>query len=235
MNLRPLWITAYNDAFKPIAEGHFLDSFHSLGLAKDFDLVVHRPESDYGTFATDVFRSSYAAELGRVIEVLQDNVDRLVVWTDADMRWYKNPIADIHRLWQQGDILCSMDSPPGVEPRDCCTGIQFFNVTPKLLEFYRFWRSLNEDPKYNVGHSHAQVSFNDALVKFRIVRATALPNTYWTHGLVGQRVWDGRNLDDLPDPPEDLVVHHANYTIGVSNKVRLLEEMQRRVRERKVL
>jgi hypothetical protein len=60
-----------------------------------------------------------------------------------------------------------------------------------------------------------------------------LPRRYWTIGLESTYVWDGKDVKDILGPPQDIVLHHGNYTVGVARKKALLDEVKRRVYLRK--
>ena len=52
-------------------------------------------------------------------------------------------------------------------------------------------------------------------------------NKYWTVGFsTGGIVWTGQDIVF----PDEIIVHHANFTIGVNNKI----ELMNKVREKKI-
>lgn len=217
---RPLWITAYDENFVTPYKQHFLASFGALELYKDFELQVNVIETEYGTYGEKQYRNSYAKELDRVIRVLETNRDRIVVWSDVDVRMYRNPLPDIMDMFGSSQIACQMDSPTVY-----CTGFQFFWNCQRIINFFREWQQLDNSKEW----VSAQDSFNEQL-KISGLAARALPERYWTTGVSGkQEVWDGVDVADLPDPPKDIVLHHGNFTIGLNNKMRMLNEIHRRV------
>jgi hypothetical protein len=214
-----------------MAERHFLDSWKSLKLDESFDFVCVDVKEEYGTFGEKKFNESYNKEIEAMWQLLMKYRDRFVVWSDVDMRIYKNPLPDLLGRWDGANLWTSMDSPVGVEPADHCTGFQFFLVTQKMINFYRLWMEVDAEKEWG----YSQQSFNEALRRMVMVDVKPLPKQYWTIGLEGQKVWSGRNLDDIPNPPQDIILHHANYTIGFENKMKLLDEIKEKVSAQRVM
>jgi hypothetical protein len=75
-------------------------------------------------------------------------------------------------------------------------------------------------------HIEDQIGMHHVL-RARGLTAGLLPDRYWTVGQTG-RHW---NPCDPVRPPSDLLMHHANWTVGVENKMALLE-LVRSIHER---
>ena len=49
------------------------------------------------------------------------------------------------------------------------------------------------------------------------------PDLCWTYGLHGRGNWGPL---DKPDSPRGIAIHHANWTIGIENKIALLKAVE---------
>lgn len=225
--MKPLWLTQYDRAFEPIYERHFLPSFHSTGLARGFELSAAKISNEhFGAYGERNYLKSYRRKLEHVRDEVVANPGRLVVWSDADIRFYR-PMGDIIKsLASSHDLGCLADSAMKVEngvvkEGVCCTGLQFYVATPKIRGFLNEWlgRGRERDP----GWRGWQEPFNETIrARGSNLKVAVLDSRFWTVGLVPPgRIWD--QSQPIPPAPKDLFLHHANYTIGVENKLILLD------------
>ena len=102
------------------------------------------------------------------------------------------------------------DGPGGV-----CKGFFVCRPSPTVRDFFirvlerMRWRGENDQEATN------------ALLRTRpnSLLITLLPECYWTHGRSG-KIW---NPGDPLSPPSHLLMHHANWTHGMTNKLALLD------------
>jgi hypothetical protein len=223
-NKIPLWITACDEQFRPMLKQHFLPSFTSTGLVHSFELKVGSVSSVYGDFGTKQYNESYSKGLDSVLDTIRGNFGRLIVWSDVDLRFYGNLTPEISDLSRWFGICTAQDSPA-----QACTGFMAFVSTSEVEKFFVEWIELNN----RGGWAHAQESYNEIL-KTTSLSVLRLPDTYWTIGLSGDRCeWTGENLADIPPPPENIRLHHGNFTRGLDKKLALMNEVKSRVEARK--
>ncbi len=227
----PLWITAFDENFRPMFERQFLPAFTKFGLDKKYELEVHELGDVYGSYGEPRYNQSYRDELKRVIARIEANTDRGIIWSDVDIRLYRDPTEYIQQTMHGADLSCIMDRMPTVPPTlppVVCTGFQYFWPSYKVIQFMKRWEQLDIEPGKN--WQSPQDSFNEALVECRM-NVRHLDKRFWTVGLSGEKaIWDGADVVTLPNPPDDIILHHGNYTIGLDNKLRLMDEIARRVK-----
>lgn len=222
--MKPLWITAYDERFEPMYLRHFIRSFNKLNLDQSFELGVHRLPFVYGTYGEKQYNQSYRAELQVVLGILKENLGRIIVWSDVDVHVYRNPMPDVAEYLVEPRIWCQMDSEEVF-----CTGFQFFTCSPQVIDFYESWIALTDSKEWHT----AQDSFNEAITAQPELFGKLPSDKYWTVGMSGKKeVWDGASVLTLPSPPTELVVHHGNFTVGRENKLLLMDVIQRSVEKR---
>lgn len=69
---------------------------------------------------------------------------------------------------------------------------------------------------------HDQTAMNVYIRRIQDLKVGKLPKSYFTYGYFGRQVWNGETFQ-IPDVQE-MKMFHANWTNGVSNKIKLLNE-----------
>jgi DNA-directed RNA polymerase subunit F len=201
-------------------EKHFAPSLRTSRL--NFSVRLLPQKSATGAFQSDGFQATCLAKVGYILEVLAANLGgEPFIFSDVDVRFYGDPTADLLGLLQgsgrgaaggDSDILFQDDGPAGA-----CTGFMVMRPTPRVLEYWRKvaeWmrdtNQLDQDAANRLLETHFAPAWG------------LLPERYWTVGRKGG-VW---KPGDPVNPPADLLVHHANWTVGIENKLALLEAVR---------
>jgi len=142
--------------------------------------------------------------------------------SDVDARFYDHINIDLGTMLDTtgADLLMQDDGAGGM-----CSGSFFVKPSKRVAQV--FFDAINLLPKHN---GHDQPALNEALANHPEVKATKLPSRYWSQGATTGKVW---NPGDPVDPPNDIVVHQANWCIGIENKLSLLDEVRRTVEARR--
>jgi len=218
--MKPLWLTMVDEKFWPMADAHFLPSFKATGMYDDFELRISASEDLFGDFGMDDYNTSYSKEMALVREVIAVNFGRLIVWSDIDIRFYCNFTHDIAEAALKVDICTNMDRVCESPVR--CTGLQAFIAGDKILRFYDEWIAENSKPgRWN----HAQESFNSVLdrAKAQYLSVTDLDVSYWSIGLSDIQKFPWDLGDPISQPPANMKMHHGNFTLGLDNKMALMQ------------
>ncbi len=208
--MTPLWLYSHDPHFKVMADAHFHQSLKATGMADKFSFLGRHTLCRYGDFGQPDYNASYQDCMESVIQDIHDNPGRLIVWSDVDLRFYRDFSAEVIQLADQHEFCCCMDSS---DVR--CTGFQFFKATEKMEMFFELWLETTRKGSYY----SAQDSFNEVLKK-GLIEVHNLPNTYWTAGLDMKAEW--KEGMDVPTPPADIRLHHGNWTRGLDRKMALM-------------
>ena len=201
----------YTPSHERLIDQHFKPSVESTRLIVNAKTLPQQSET--GAFQSDGFQATCLAKVGYILEVLAANLDGSpFIFSDVDVRFYGDPTADLMRLLGDSDILFQDDGPAGA-----CTGFMVMRPNPRVLEY---WRKVSEWMRDT--NQLDQDAANRLLETHFAPAWGLLPERYWTVGRKGV-VW---NPGDPITPPADLIVHHANWTVGIENKLRLLEAVR---------
>ena len=202
--------TFYSDSHSELFNNYFLPSFNEH-LSESFVLYTMNIEQkcETGEFNTEGFSETMADKLVLIKRAIADNKDTPFVYADCDIQFFGDFRNDIDLSGV--DIVCQED-------RDSlCAGFFFARGTE------RFENYIDLIIENNNTVPNDQILFNEYSnsMNWRL-----LPRKkYYTVGNFISDVWDG-------DPiivPKDVVVHHANYTIGLPNKIKLMNEVKKQL------
>jgi hypothetical protein len=200
----------YTPSHRGLFEEHFVPSLPKCLTADNFGARPLPQQSATGAFQSDGFQATCLAKVGYILEVLAANLGgEPFIFSDVDVRFYGDPTADLMTLLGDKDMLFQDDGPGGA-----CTGFMIMRPTPRVIEFWRMVAKWMRE-----GNQLDQDAANRVLETKLAPSFALLPERYWTVGRNG-KVWEpGQPVN----PPHDLMVHHANWTVGVENKLALLD------------
>ena len=202
--------SCYSESHRQLFERHFKPS-----LPATMELAEHElpQDSKTGAFETAGFQTTCLRKVEYLIDVLtKNNGGAPFLFSDVDVRFYGDPSDDLLRLLGQDDMMFQDDGPGGA-----CAGFMVLRPTPRVLAFWRVVAKLARD--------HQQMD-QDAANRLLATNTAPpwglLPERYWTYGR-GRKEWTGT---EPVNPPADLLVHHANWTRGIENKMALLDAVR---------
>jgi hypothetical protein len=169
-----------------------------------------------GSYGTDGFNATCMDKVDLILGAIEREREPFL-YSDVDVRFYGPVVDDLMACLGDNDMACQWDGQGGM-----CAGFMVIRPSDRA---YSLWRRVRDEMKKGPS-LHDQDMLNLGIKDLLAVACVPLPTRYWTVGLAGS-VWrPGRPVN----PPADMLVHHANWTIGVANKLALLEAV-RLVRE----
>lgn len=182
----------------------------SSGIGFDEWEIMHEPQKSAGNFGEQWFNEICCKRPHRILELLREGHDVFVV--DGDVTFFE-PITEI-QIHPDAEIQAQHDPDSGL-----CCGVIVYKSTPKVISFMEvvLQNCIAQGSDYN-----DQVLTNAVIQQFPQLRpALAIFNTVHSFGtLVGPRLWKGESFDI----PLNCQAFHANFTIGIESKIRLLTE-----------
>jgi hypothetical protein len=212
--------THYSDSHKELYEDYFKASLRRL---YDKDKVTiraahHRQTTSKGMFMETGWHESMRYKLQVILAAIEENKDGYFIFSDVDIVFYKKFIEDLLEKVADYDIALQEDCG------SLCAG--FFiakgnQKNKKLFEtIYNNFSDLVN--KWGQSGSADQVALN---YYSHMINYTLLDTKeYYTIGNFfdnddGTHIWDG--VSNII-PPKEMKVYHANYVLGVSDKVKLI-------------
>jgi hypothetical protein len=202
-----LWLTAHSASHKEMYKKHFLPSFNQH-LAKHCQLSTRVLPYYAGSFGEDAFNEMGRESVAYTAAVIKENIGRHMVVSGCDFRFYQGFMPEIDGALEGCDIVGLNDIYGPV-----CGDFLAFVASEKIVALYE-WIVAND-----LQYGNEQWTLN-AAIKALGFSVTLLPETFWTVGMQGG--WSGGAVN----PPKDISLHHANFTIGAENKMALLDAVQ---------
>jgi hypothetical protein len=204
--------TCLTPSHGPMFDQHFAPSVPLSGLVLQPPRILEQ-KCPTGVYESAGFQETCMDKMRYLLNILEVETEPFV-FSDVDVRFYGRVVEDLMELAGDSDDekapnpLFQSDGPGGA-----CTGFMLWSPCPWAV-------SLVEDVIQTMGEKHIE----DQIGMHHVLRALGLtpallPSRYWTVGQTG-RHW---NPGQPVRPPHDLLMHHANWTVGVENKMDLLQ------------
>ena len=222
--------TTYSDSHEELYRRWFLGT-----MKDDFDVVARRHDQlcETGRYNTDGWSEAVSRKIPLIQEAIDAHVENgFFIFADVDIQWLGPVQGRIRRLLAEQphvDMFFQRDAKRLTEGMgEICTG---FFVCKGNLRTRAFWTL--------VGECMQRDRIGDQITAQRIIEADTIQGL--RVGTLPDAFWGPASGVELPlrwspgmflDPPADLLVHHANWTIGVPNKVAQLEYVARKTKLR---
>jgi hypothetical protein len=210
--------TTFTNSHKKFFEEYFLPSYKKENKDKIFSLYVSEMDqiSKNGAYSTYGFRESTSDKLKVIIQAINDNMGDWIIYSDPDIQFFEGFGKDVIKypqLEKNVDIYCQCDTPKCPENIILCTGFMIINCSEKIKNVFEL--SL----QYISNFEHDQYAFN-YFGRSKLNWRTLPEDQYYTIAYnTGNVVWNGEKYNDIP---KNILMHHANWTAGVENKIKLL-------------
>jgi Nucleotide-diphospho-sugar transferase len=223
-------------------------------LKDDLEIVKAKSKIDefqealYGSLE---FNRICSEKVDCIIEAIKDNWNKIFIYADPDIQFFKSFSKDIEKRMKTKDIIFQMNSPKG----DCCAGFFACRGNQRVLAL---WEGVRE---YMLSHpnKHDQDAINTLLFARRGFIARALN---YVKNIIEHWELFSKNVDNLETlikifsfnlynvkwsrlparyycpgmftgkkwhPGQELpvvkrmVMHHANWVVGLQSKIKQLE------------
>lgn len=215
----------YTPSHEVLVNNWFLPS-----IQDDFEIVLNfSPQTcPSGHFKQKGWRETTIKKIDLIIRAIKENHNKIFIFSDVDIQFFAPIKNEILQLMKNKDMVIQQNKPGVV-----CSG--FFACrgntrTLRLFQAIKQYMLSNYANKYNKsdqdGLNHLLISTKN---RFRI-RWRYLPYKYFGAGTITGQHWEkGKPLA----VPEDIVMHHANFTGGIPNKIAQLELVRDIVCERR--
>lgn len=202
-------VACYTDSHLPLLEQHFLPSL-ARHMPAGCSLSLHRmpQRCEGGEYGADGWADAMGLKVDLLMSLALSERDPFI-YSDVDVRFYGDCFTDAREMLGDDDLACQNDR--------VSLSAGFFVVHPGRADTVRLFQRTRE---LLADEGREQPALNRAIAEAGAhLKVKALPDRYWTHGRI-DGVWDG--AADV-HPPADLLVHHANWCVGVERKLALLD------------
>jgi len=204
----------YTD-YSPSHKILFDEFFNKTLPHHEFDLKVevNPQECPSGAWYQQGWEETCIRKSRIVLEACRENMDGIFVFSDVDVQFFGN-IKDL-LLEELGDydIACQNDTGDTY-----CAGFFICRCNERTLSLFE--NMLN---KFEKDDQYCLNKYIHALG----IKAKFLSNKFLTVGNVIHSTWD--ESYGHVNFPKDILVHHGNFTIGVNNKIKLMDMVRKQI------
>jgi len=210
----------FTDSHKRMLDEYFLPSL----IPGEYTLTIGQlPQRDpRGRFRTKGFNETMrerALLTAQAVRVAQQEGEEFFVQTDCDIQFFGRTVEILLNAIDGNDLVAeSAKSWRGDGPR--LSGGFFICRASDLM--YDVWSQIAARV---TATTNEQQLLNRKKIR-RQFRCNTLDNRFWSP----RRKWAPGQPLHVPD---DIVMHHANWTLGVGNKMKMLAAVRAKVQKRK--
>jgi hypothetical protein len=173
-----------------------------------------------GEFNSDGWNKVTRQKLQTLSDITYSDSGEFFIFSDVDVQFFK-PVWDLgKRVLENHDIVFQNDYYG-----DQCTGFFYCKNNERTKQLFK------EALKIHHLHRDDQTSIQAALNMVQGLKHALLPKEYFTYGMYFDH-WHGQS-DFLV--PKNMVMHHANWVIGVDNKIKLLEATRNNYKQQRFI
>src|SRR6266404_5466514 len=205
------------------------DQFFLPSIQDDFDVVceLYDQTCPSAKFMDEGWTQTTMKKVDLIIRAIKENWGSIFIFSDVDIQFFCPIQKKILKLMEGKDIVMQKNSPNGV----LCTGFFACRGNEKTLQL---WTDVKKTMEKNCLNSD-QNSFNRCIKRnaqsnpYNVVWAY-LPNSFFGGGTLTGCEW--RPGMFLPIP-HNIMIHHANWTKGIDNKIAQLVYVRNEVMRRR--
>ncbi len=208
------------------------DQFFLPSIQDDFDIVLESYDQicPNAAFMSEGWTDTTIRKVDLIIRAIHENWnDKIFIFSDVDIQFFL-PIQDIIMMLMEGkDIIMQKNNPEGV----LCTGFFACRGNEKTLQLWTDVKHIMETNKLQSD----QISFNQCIKRHSKINPynvvwNYLPDTFFGGGTLTGCTWYPGAF--LPIP-HNIMMHHANWTKGIQNKIAQLNYVKEVVLSKKYL
>jgi hypothetical protein len=185
-------------------------------LQDDFELVHHDLSQvcKSANFMEDGWLDLMHQRLDILIKTISENMGDIIVYSDVDIQFFRPFKNMIYPMMENKDIMVQRNRPTG----SVCAGFYFCKCNEKTLKLHQ------KIKEYMVSHpgSNDQDGM-DYLLRINNadhIQWSLLPDEFYNPGMHTGKRWSPGNQLKIP---QNIILHHACWTVGIDNKIKQFE------------
>lgn len=173
-------------------------------IPREFNLkAIEIPqECPSGSFYSKGWNATCYRKVELFYQICKENLGNVFAFFDVDIQFFGN-VQDV-MLEELGDFDIACQDDLGA----CCSGQFICKASPTTLNLFELMLS-----NYKI---EDQTTLNNHI---SVCKYKYLSKRFFTFGHAIPKQWQGEDFDI----PKDILTHHANWVVGVENKLKIVE------------
>lgn len=218
--------TFYTPSHEILLREWFLPS-----IQDDFEVVVKLFDQTCpsGTYMETGWITTMLYKVDLIIDAINEHWGNIIFYADVDVQFFKPTADHIHKALQVSDLVIQRASPKD----KVCAGLFALRANDHTLKLFK---QVKNRIKLRKESDNPAL---DAILHWPYcgVKWDYLPISFFSTGGLSSKTFSQKNCWQEGDSviiPDELILHHANYTKGVDNKIKLLEYVKSLIREKTI-
>lgn len=197
----------YTQSHAVLKDEWFLPSFQD-----DYETIIEYfdQECSSATFMQQGWTKTTIHKVETWVQAAKDNLGKIFICSDVDIQFFGSTENEIIKSLVGNDIVLQYDNLG----RECCTGFFACQGSKKIIELFENMLTLMK--------SNSKISDQKAMNHF--LRKHNTLNITWNYLpmiFFGGGAHTGKNWypGDTLEIPKDILMHHANWSLGIDNKI----------------
>jgi len=220
--------TLYSNSHKILFDNFFLPSLQSSN--SDLELICKISEQfcSTGNYMESGWKETMIEKDEFIIQSLENaKPNEIIIHSDIDIQFFKNINENFNfSIFDNYDILCQADGP-----NTGCFGFMMMKNTENLKNMFKnilhIIKMQNDD---TIQQLNDQSVLNQIYKKFNVnlgLLDYRFFSNWMTYNLNNSKfLFPDFNSVDSSNIPSNLILHHANYVIGVQTKIDLMNKIK---------
>ena len=197
-------ITFYSDSHKILLDNYFLPSLKKFN---EFEIIVEKiNQNSEGYYGCDGWGETMTNKVDLIIKTINETWGNYFVYADCDIMFFDSMKDKLIEYIEDNDISFQDDSVT------VCAGFFICKSNEKTLNL---WKTVKDNVhNYNDDQESLRYHIDKVDIKYN-----KLPLIFSNIGhFNGQQRWEGNKNYDIPS---NIIIFHANWTVGVQSKIEL--------------
>ncbi|RBL89640.1 putative nucleotide-diphospho-sugar transferase [Chitinophaga flava] len=208
-------LTYYSPSHKILFDRFFLPSYNQY-LSNSFELVIKTSDQlCNGEFGSINWNKQMKEKISFVNDFIQLTDAEYVVFSDVDIIFFDDIRYEIINELAHDDIAFQNDGGELSINHNLCCGFFICKIHSQTRAFFNALLS-----NYNDRYTDQQ-NMNYFLKNSSGVQYKPLSKRFYNLSRDGRPIW--QSGQDIPFPDLDILMYHANFTVGLNSKKHLLE------------
>jgi hypothetical protein len=203
--------TFYTPSHEVFLNEWFIPSLKNTN--QDFELVVRKfdQKCSTGKFMDEGWNDTMSDKIDYILHSIDETPEgEYFIHADCDIQFFKDIKQNLQTVHYEMFDICAQS-----DMGSACCGFMIIRSNSKTKKLFQDIKTLIKKKIF----PNDQIALN-AIYKNYDVSLCLLGYQYFSVWMSnGGKVWHGEELQDIPD---NLILHHANFSVGIQDKINLM-------------
>lgn len=207
--------TFFTESHRVLLDHYFLPSLKSINDDFDIEVIEFEQDGHESHYMGSGWNTMMLNKVHLILRAIEENWGSVFVYADVDIQFFRPFAKDVLTLLGDNDFVVQRNYP---DDRGYCAGFFICRANEKTQQL---WQKILDD-------MHANPRYDDQTPMSKNLKEGTIPGLlyaplgleFFNIGILTDRRW---NPGEEFQIPANIILHHANWTVGMDNKIKQLE------------